>query len=421
MKLKGLVTAAAFGVFIVACVFAVSAKNDGVICGNYSYPRSVSGLGAFAENDDGISNIYSTDITATVNGYEVESYNIGGKTAIVLEDLAKLGASVSYEDSIRTLTVDFHNFYVKGESEKTEKGDTVGVPVGNIYESDIKTYLNGCEIKAFSLGGRMAAAVEDIGNAALYGTPYSRYGAVCSWNPDERRVSLDFLVTDVAKMYEFNRILSEKNYDFLSLSSDEYAFFRRHTDEYKPIDYSSEEYAAYYSSLPEYSPCTLTVGSAAYIIGYVKIPSSHVEMYLDEGATVPKLEIQSGYSQCLNYELLCRIADKLEPYKPPREALVRYYTSEEGFYAVVRARADFDECTFLALSQGTPHGPNMLLLRIDNYGSVTNYADFFESVSLYGTKTFDYVKIDEETKTVTFSYDKYYEIDLITGNMSELR
>ena len=127
----------------------------------------------------------------------------------------------------------------------------------------------------------MAAAVEDIGNAALYGTPYSRYGAVCKWNPDERRVSLDFLVTDVAKMYEFNRILSEKNYDFLSLSSDEYAFFRRHTDDYKPIDYSSEEYAAYYSSLPEYSPCTLTVGSAAYIIGYVKIPSSHVEMYLD--------------------------------------------------------------------------------------------------------------------------------------------
>lgn len=398
MKLKGLVTAAALGIVAAACISGVSAKNGDIV-----------------------GNIYSTDITATVNGYEVESYNIGGKTAIVLEDLAKLGASVSYEDSIRTLIVDFYNIHVNSEAQNFKKYDVVGASVGNIYESDIKTYLNGYEIKAFSLGGRMAAAVEDIGNAALYGTPYSRYGAVCKWNPDERHVSLDFLLTDIAKEYEFNRILSEKNYDFLSLSSDEYAFFRRYTDEYKPIDYFSEEYAAYYSALPEYSPCTVAVGSAVYTIGYVKIPSSHVEKYLDEGATVPRLEIQSGYSRYLDYELLCDIADKLEPYKPPREALVRYYTSEEGFYAVVRARADFDECTFLALSQGTPHGPNMLLLRIDNYGSVTNYADFFESVSLYGTKTFDYVKIDEETKTVTFSYDKYYEIDLITGNMSELR
>ena len=41
----------------------------------------------FAANGDIVGHIYSTDIRAYINGVEVESYNIGGKTAVVIEDI----------------------------------------------------------------------------------------------------------------------------------------------------------------------------------------------------------------------------------------------------------------------------------------------------------------------------------------------
>lgn len=41
-----------------------------------------------AANGDVAGYIYSTDILAYVNDRPIESYNIGGKTAIIMEDLA---------------------------------------------------------------------------------------------------------------------------------------------------------------------------------------------------------------------------------------------------------------------------------------------------------------------------------------------
>ena len=43
------------------------------------------------------------NIKAYVNGQLVTSYNIGGKTAIILEDLCAIGADTFYNDSLRTL------------------------------------------------------------------------------------------------------------------------------------------------------------------------------------------------------------------------------------------------------------------------------------------------------------------------------
>ena len=41
-----------------------------------------------AANGDVIGSIYSTDILAYVNGRPIRSYNIGGKTVILVEDLS---------------------------------------------------------------------------------------------------------------------------------------------------------------------------------------------------------------------------------------------------------------------------------------------------------------------------------------------
>ena len=59
---------------------------------------------AFAANGDVAGHIYSTDIRAYINGIEVESYNIGGKTAVVIEDILKENThQYIYDDSSRTL------------------------------------------------------------------------------------------------------------------------------------------------------------------------------------------------------------------------------------------------------------------------------------------------------------------------------
>ena len=57
-----------------------------------------------AANGDVVGHIYSTDIRAFINGVEVESYNIGGKTAVVIEDIiAENSHGYIYDDNSRTL------------------------------------------------------------------------------------------------------------------------------------------------------------------------------------------------------------------------------------------------------------------------------------------------------------------------------
>ena len=118
---------------------------------------------ASAKVGDIVGEIYSTDIKAEINGTLVDSYNIGGQTAVVLEDLAKMGAEVSYNDSLRTLIVNTLSLSCADKDVRensAQEGQQTGVPVGNIYESDIVTYLNGERIRTYSLNGEMATLEE---------------------------------------------------------------------------------------------------------------------------------------------------------------------------------------------------------------------------------------------------------------------
>ncbi len=149
------------------------------ICETEVYNRNL-------KNGDIIGTLYATDIFAKVNGYIVESYNLNGKTAILLEDLAQYGAVVIYDDRTRYLVVNtdsmnnMHNLNISNRKAEAK----------NIYYSDIKVYLNGYLIKTFSLNGKMAAAIEDIGN----NDEFSKYKAKYSWNEFSRIISLDFIV-----------------------------------------------------------------------------------------------------------------------------------------------------------------------------------------------------------------------------------
>ncbi len=142
--------------------------------------------------------IYSTDILTYVNGKPIEGYNIGGKTAVVIEDMGTgYGISYNYNDEERLLLVEAQWYKNYSLAQKPEiKRDKPGRIVGSIYETDIRVILNGSEVKGYNLGGRTAIVIEDIGT--IYPNPnegfgYSKYLCNFEWNDEDRTVSLNFV------------------------------------------------------------------------------------------------------------------------------------------------------------------------------------------------------------------------------------
>lgn len=135
--------------------------------------------------------IYSTDILTYVNGKPIAGYNIGGRTVVIAEDLIGYGFTVRYHDELRVLEIisDFHTGEL--EPEPVERGK-VGKILGNVYQTDIKTYYNGIVIPGYNIGGKTAVCLEDLGDTtdspnATYG--YSKYLGKSVWNEEERTIS----------------------------------------------------------------------------------------------------------------------------------------------------------------------------------------------------------------------------------------
>ncbi len=158
--------------------------------------------GVYAKTGDVIGKIYSTDIIAKIDGLNAPSYNIGGKTAIVIEELADKNSSLTYaikakyDDDARRLDVTMSSskgFW--GEQYNEIKRGTVGTVLGDVYETDIRVYFNGYEIEGMNIGGRTAVAIEDLGSVGGINEEfgYSKYRCTATWNADERMIALDFI------------------------------------------------------------------------------------------------------------------------------------------------------------------------------------------------------------------------------------
>lgn len=147
---------------------------------------------ASAQVGDVIGEIYSTDIITYVDGLKIPSYSINGEMLIIAEDLSNYGFNVYYDNSVRTL---FVNYVAKEPSgiKGVEKGK-VGKIVGKYYESDIRVIFNGRVASAYSLNGQMAIKAEEIGKIDNDGR-YFKYGfsdnlMKCVWNEKERKLNL---------------------------------------------------------------------------------------------------------------------------------------------------------------------------------------------------------------------------------------
>lgn len=145
---------------------------------------AMSAAPAYAKVGDIVSTIYTTDILTQVNGADIASFSIEGKTLIAMEDLKDYGFTVNYNDSVRTLYVN-RGGEMKKNMPSILRG-RVGDTAGYTYETDIKVIFNGQPVDAYAIDGRMAVIVEELGTA--------KYGMTCSYDNNKRLLSLDDMV-----------------------------------------------------------------------------------------------------------------------------------------------------------------------------------------------------------------------------------
>lgn len=124
-----------------------------------------------------------TDIVAQVDGQAIPSYNVGGRTAVLVKDLAQYGLYVYWNEDARTAYVwpgsvapggqqEIHTDY-----EPSAPEGKVGDPAYPIYASDTKVVVAGEEKESFNIGGHTLVYLSDL---EAFGT--------LTWN-DESRVA----------------------------------------------------------------------------------------------------------------------------------------------------------------------------------------------------------------------------------------
>ncbi len=119
---------------------------------------------AMAENaPDVIGVVRSTDIKALINYMPIPTYNIDGKTVVILRDLENYGYVIEWDENARSVY-----FYFDGSGEFTPY-IPYHVPAWDllqklfdVYSSDIKVYFAGKEIEAYNIGGKTAIKLRDL-------------------------------------------------------------------------------------------------------------------------------------------------------------------------------------------------------------------------------------------------------------------
>lgn len=350
---------------------------------------------------DVIGHVYSSDIRTCIDGIWVNSYNIGGKTAIIVEDLAH----VNYYDDIRTLIIDseFRGFESpEGTSDFPKK---IGHVLGDIYETDIRTYYKAAELPCFSLGGKMAVCVEDFA-ANLYYSPNTHYQY--TWNPEERTViveTMDF------RYGTFRDILDEKRLNaYFDVDSSTVEF------ESDPISYGQIRYNGTaeagqtftYNGTPicrviehdDYRVITREDGSH-----FVDKSYTHRHFYYDETG------------------LADRALRDFEAVYPTYEENLAYYDyNDPSWMMSLEDSFKTDEYGLFYFYQANAHGGREILMKFPKpYGDAIDYSAQFEYRPPYYTMRLEQIRIDRENETVTLKYaGNYYRIDLKTDEITQI-
>ncbi len=355
-------------------------------------------LFVFASSGDIAGTIYSTDIKACINGVWVDSYNIGGRTAVVVEDIT---SQYMYSDALRTLIIDDlspENLVPGGKSYSQKPG----VPVGKIYETDIKTYFRGKQLTSYSLNGKMAVVIEELG--ADSNVNFSEIGGRYTWNAENRTISLECVYR---YPYSLRNILSEKRLNMRIKEENGllWAEFVNTLYNYGNIVHEVEK-----SDNSMYVVLYNDGNNKPEIIGYL---CSFPEMKFENGTVVTK---QSSVD-CFYMDKLSDILSDFKSAPMTYDDWMNYY--EYQGYSIIE-ELETDDYHFLYMGIGLPGGGTQCLKKINKKdGTVVDYSERFESVSANGSKRFENVSIDSENEKVYLHYDFDYVIDLKTDDVKQ--
>jgi len=115
-----------------------------------------------------IGNVLSTDIVAYIDDMPVVSYNVDGKTVVIVEELVKYGFRVAWDSETRKLIVSTDKLPVTAPEYINETEDLpIGTSVGEIYQSDIVTEINGREYESYNMNGQTVVVIEALGDRMI--------------------------------------------------------------------------------------------------------------------------------------------------------------------------------------------------------------------------------------------------------------
>ena len=114
---------------------------------------------------DVVNKALYTDIVAYINHNPINSYNVDGYTAIVVEDLVDYGFNVVWDGNSKTLKVT-SNDSVKAITPKSTVYKTpdslIDQTAAEVLYTDIKTYVNGKEVRSYNINGRTIVYFKDL-------------------------------------------------------------------------------------------------------------------------------------------------------------------------------------------------------------------------------------------------------------------
>ena len=117
---------------------------------------------------DEIGNVLNTDIKTYIDGERIPSYNIGGRSAVLIKDLINYGFNSVYNDETRTSRVTHDpnkkKTPITSFEENTKKPGTVAFKY--VY-TDIIAYVNDKKVESFNIKGNLAIFFGDLRD---YGT-----------------------------------------------------------------------------------------------------------------------------------------------------------------------------------------------------------------------------------------------------------
>lgn len=356
-------------------------------------------LSASAANGDIAGNIYQTDIRAYINGVQVKSYSIDGKTAVAIEDiLTENSHQYFYDDNSRTLkffSLDPHYL----AEDKTQSTQEVGKVIGNIYETDIKTSVYDVTLPSYCIGGKTAVAIEDLG----YDGGFSPIGGKYIWDGKNRTISLEFLYSNSSIISDDKNITISANDAMTEATAtfNEILHCGGGTEHFKWPDYVTDD-------------------SDIEVILPIKAQDETIGYYFRRPSKAYKFTAFTYY-----YPDKLNEAEKTyTPYpEKTREDIIAHFVNYHaaGGY---RERFDTDNYSFVYFSLAGTSWTAYNLVQVYDDGT---YIDYAEEIYTINRRPLDLV-IDKDNEKVTFKYeDRYtpewftnYEIDLQTGTIKEI-